>query len=188
MLLIANTFVKIYSINWVTIVYIYIYIYIAYGSIDLILLIRFCCKETYDLAGTKCLVYTKKVIINWKKVLMLLLLWWWLRAYCCCCCVLVVVVVAVACLFIGLFGFSFLFSFCFCFFVLFCFVMLCFVFLSTYIVTYWSSRQSRNRYIRSKISGYSLDRGRVEFGAKVTLIGSRWMSNNDITRCDRKFS
>ena len=48
-------------------------------------------------------------------------------------------------------------------------------------------RQSRNWCIRSKTSGYRLDRGRVEFGANVTLTGSRWMSNNDITRCDRKF-
>ena len=55
-------------------------------------------------------------------------------------------------------------------------------------VTYWPSRQSRNRCIRSKISWYSLDRGRVDFGANVTFTGSRWVTNNDITRCDRKFS
>ena len=55
-------------------------------------------------------------------------------------------------------------------------------------VTYWPSRQSRNRCIRSKILGYSLDRGRVEISANMTLTGSRWTTNNDITRCDRKFN
>ena len=49
------------------------------------------------------------------------------------------------------------------------------------------SRQSRNRYIRSKISRYNLDRGWVEFGAIATHKGSRWTSNNDITRCHRHF-
>ena len=39
-----------------------------------------------------------------------------------------------------------------------------------------------------KISGYNLDCVRVELGADETLTGSRWVSNNDITRCDRKFS
>ena len=50
-----------------------------------------------------------------------------------------------------------------------------------------TSHQSRNRCIRSKISGYNLDCGRFELGADATLTGSRWMSNNDTTRCDRKF-
>ena len=38
-----------------------------------------------------------------------------------------------------------------------------------------------NRCIRSKISGYHLDHGWVEFGANATLTGSRWTSNNYIT-------
>ena len=38
-----------------------------------------------------------------------------------------------------------------------------------------------------KISGYNLDRGRVEFSAIVTPVGSRWASNNYITRCHRQF-
>ena len=54
-------------------------------------------------------------------------------------------------------------------------------------MTFNPNRQSRNRCIRSKTSRYSLDRGWVEFGANATLTGSRWMSNNDITRCHRKF-
>ena len=51
----------------------------------------------------------------------------------------------------------------------------------------WPNRQSRNRCIRSKISRYNLDCRRVEFGANATLTGSRWMSNNYITRCHRQF-
>ena len=51
----------------------------------------------------------------------------------------------------------------------------------------WPSRQSRNRCIRSKIPRYNLDSGQVEFGANATLTGSRWTSNNDITRCHREF-
>ncbi len=43
-----------------------------------------------------------------------------------------------------------------------------------------------NRCIRSKISRYNLDRGRVEFGAIATPTGSRWMSNNYITGCQRR--
>ena len=49
------------------------------------------------------------------------------------------------------------------------------------------SRQSRNWCIRSKISRYNLDRGRVEFGANAMPTGSRWVSNNYITRCHRQF-
>ena len=49
------------------------------------------------------------------------------------------------------------------------------------------SRQSRNWCIRSKISRYNLDRGRVKFGGNATLTGSRCMSNNYITRCHRQF-
>ena len=49
------------------------------------------------------------------------------------------------------------------------------------------SRQSRNRCIRSKISRYNLDLVQVEFGANATLTGSRWTSNNYITRCHREF-
>ena len=48
------------------------------------------------------------------------------------------------------------------------------------------SRQSRNRCIRSKISGYNLDCGWVELGADVMPTRSRWASNNYITRCDRQ--
>ena len=44
-----------------------------------------------------------------------------------------------------------------------------------------------NRCIRSKISGNNLDCRRVELSANLTLTRSRWMSNNYITRCDRKF-
>ena len=44
-----------------------------------------------------------------------------------------------------------------------------------------------NRCIRLKISGDSLDCQRVELSANVTLTRSRWMSNNYITQCDRKF-
>ena len=44
-----------------------------------------------------------------------------------------------------------------------------------------------NRCISSKISGDNLECRRVEFGANVTLTGSRWMSHNNITRCNRKF-
>ena len=44
------------------------------------------------------------------------------------------------------------------------------------------SRQSRNRCIRSTISRYNLDRWRVEFRAIATPTGSRWPSNNYITR------
>ena len=52
------------------------------------------------------------------------------------------------------------------------------------IVTYdlRHRRQSRNRCIRSKISRYNLDRGRVKFGAIATPAGSRWSSNDYITR------
>ena len=49
------------------------------------------------------------------------------------------------------------------------------------------SRQLRNRCTRSKISRYNLDRGRVELGAFATPTGSRWVSNNYITRCHRHF-
>ena len=49
------------------------------------------------------------------------------------------------------------------------------------------NRQSRNRSIRSKISRYILDRGRVEFGENVTLTGSKWALNNYITRFHREF-
>ena len=45
-----------------------------------------------------------------------------------------------------------------------------------------------NRCIRSRISGDNLDCRRVELGADVRPTRSRWMSNNCITRCDRKFS
>ena len=38
------------------------------------------------------------------------------------------------------------------------------------------------------MSGYTLDCGQVEFGADAMLTGSRWMLNNDITQCDKKFS
>ena len=48
------------------------------------------------------------------------------------------------------------------------------------------SRWKRNRCIWSKTSRYSLDRGRVELGANATFTGSRWMSNNYITRCHRQ--
>ena len=51
----------------------------------------------------------------------------------------------------------------------------------------WPSRQSRNRCIRSKISRYDLDRGRVEFDAIAMPTESRCTSNNYITRCDRQF-
>ena len=44
-----------------------------------------------------------------------------------------------------------------------------------------------NRCIRSKISRYNLDCGRVEFGAIVTPMGSRWASDNYITQCHREF-
>ena len=40
---------------------------------------------------------------------------------------------------------------------------------------------------KTGVSRYSLDRGRVELAANATLKGSRWISNNDITRCDRQF-
>ena len=40
------------------------------------------------------------------------------------------------------------------------------------------------RCIRSNISGYNLDCRRIEMSENVTLTRSRWMSNNDITRCD----
>ena len=61
-------------------------------------------------------------------------------------------------------------------------------------VTYWPSAELSNkkctcvnsRYIRSKISGYNLDCGRVELGADMTPTRSRWMSNNYITWCDRQ--
>ena len=49
------------------------------------------------------------------------------------------------------------------------------------------SRQSRNRCIRSKISRYNLDNGRVVFDANATLTGCRCKSNNYITRCHREF-
>ena len=48
------------------------------------------------------------------------------------------------------------------------------------------SCQSRNRCIRSKISRYNLDHGRVEFGAIATPTGSRCSSNNYITWCHRQ--
>ncbi len=51
----------------------------------------------------------------------------------------------------------------------------------------WPSRQSRKRCIQSKTSDYSLHRVRVEFGANATPTGSRWISNNHITRCHRQF-
>ena len=44
-----------------------------------------------------------------------------------------------------------------------------------------------HRCIRSKISRYSLDRRRVEFGAIVTPTINRWVSNNYITRYHREF-
>ena len=50
----------------------------------------------------------------------------------------------------------------------------------------WPSRQSRNRYIRAKISGYNLDCGRVKLGADLAPTRSRWVSNNCITRCHRQ--
>ena len=36
-------------------------------------------------------------------------------------------------------------------------------------------------------TGASGRRYQVELGTNATLTGSRWVSNNDITRCDRKF-
>ena len=62
------------------------------------------------------------------------------------------------------------------------------------IVTCWPSAELsnkrytcvNNRCIRSKISGYKLDCGRVELGADVTPTRNRWVSNNCITRCHRQ--
>ena len=54
------------------------------------------------------------------------------------------------------------------------------------ILTFDPAVNQKKRCIRSKISRYNLDRGRVEFGAIATPTGSMWVSNNYITRCHRQ--
>ena len=58
---------------------------------------------------------------------------------------------------------------------------------SSLILTFDPAVRQETVCIRSEISRYNRDRGRVEFGAIATPTGSRWVSNNDITRCHRQF-
>ena len=61
----------------------------------------------------------------------------------------------------------------------------------TYIyVTYWPSTQpsiKKQVLLVQDIEDITLTCGRVEFDAHATPTGSRWMSNNYITRCHRRF-
>ena len=54
-------------------------------------------------------------------------------------------------------------------------------------VTYWSSTQPSIGKQVHPVEDITLTCGRVEFGADATLTGSRWTTNNYITRCHRQF-
>ena len=54
-------------------------------------------------------------------------------------------------------------------------------------VTYWPSTHPSIKKQVHPVEDITLTCGRVEIGAIATPTGSRWMSNNYITRCHRQF-